>query len=186
MTIVYFVRHAKPDLSVHDDLTRPLTKSGLEASQLVTKFLQDKEIDQVFSSPFKRAIDTVKHFAEDRQMPVKVIDDFRERKISDHWIEDFNGFAKRQWEDFDYKLPAGDSLNEVQERNIVALKILLRDYPDQKLVIGTHGTSLSTIMNYFDSSFDYDFFNRIKGYMPFIIRLTFSGEKLVDVEERLI
>lgn len=186
MTIVYFVRHAKPDLSVHDDLTRPLTKSGIEASQLVTKFLQDKEIDQVFSSPYKRAIDTVKYFAEESQLEVNVIDDFRERKISDHWIEDFNGFAKRQWEDFDYKLINGESLHEVQERNVVALKILLRDYKGEKLVIGTHGTSLSTIMNYFDSSFDYEFFDRIRGYMPFIIRLTFSGEKLVDVEELLI
>lgn len=186
MTTVYFVRHAKPDLSVYDDLTRPLTKSGVQASRLVTKFLRDKEIDHVFSSPFKRAIDTVKHFANDSQLSIEVIDDFRERKISDHWIEDFNDLVEKQWGDFDYKLINGESLHEVQERNVVALKILLRDYPDQKLVIGTHGTSLSTIMNYFDSSFDYDFFNRIKGYMPFIIRLTFSGEKLVDVEERLI
>ena len=28
MTTVYFVRHAQPDLSVHDDLTRPLTERG--------------------------------------------------------------------------------------------------------------------------------------------------------------
>lgn len=30
MTTVYFVRHAQPDLSVHDDLTRPLTEKGLQ------------------------------------------------------------------------------------------------------------------------------------------------------------
>ena len=186
MTTIYFVRHAEPDLSIHDDLMRPLTESGLQASKLVTKFLFDQEIDRVFSSPFKRAIDTVKDFAEVKQLPVEVIADFRERKVSDKWIEDFHSFARRQWADFDYKLPNGDSLNEVQVRNIGALKKLLRDYPEQKLVIGTHGTSLSTILNYFDQSYDYHFFNRIKSYMPFIVCLRFDGETLVNVEEFLI
>lgn len=94
MTTIYFVRHAESDLSIYDDLTRPLTEEGLQASKSVTKFLLDQEIDHVFSSPFKRAIDTVKDFADQSQLSVEVIDDFRERKVSDEWIEDFNCFAK--------------------------------------------------------------------------------------------
>lgn len=29
MTHLYYVRHAQPDYSVHDDLTRPLTEKGM-------------------------------------------------------------------------------------------------------------------------------------------------------------
>jgi len=38
--------------------------------------------------------------------------------VGNVWIEDFNSFAKKQWEDFDYKLSDGESLREVQNRNI--------------------------------------------------------------------
>ena len=62
MTIIYFVRHAKPDWSVHIDATRPLTEQGLRERALVTEYLLDKGVDLVFSSPYKRAVDTVKHF----------------------------------------------------------------------------------------------------------------------------
>ena len=63
MTHLYYVRHAQPDYSVHDDLTRPLTEKGMRDCALVTDFLTDKSIDRVFSSPYKRAVDTVQPFA---------------------------------------------------------------------------------------------------------------------------
>ncbi len=38
MTHLYYVRHAQPDYSVHDDLTRPLTEKGMRDCALVTDF----------------------------------------------------------------------------------------------------------------------------------------------------
>lgn len=183
MTTVYFVRHAKPDFSIHDDLTRPLTKEGLQDSKRMTDFLIDKQIDHVYSSPYLRAIDTIKDFAKRAQLHIKLVEDFRERKVSDEWIEDFDGFAKMQWQDWDYRLPDGESLNQVQRRNVAALRELINQHPNQNIVIGTHGTSMSAMLNYFDHHFDYQFFNRIKHEMPLIICAKFNGENLVDVEE---
>lgn len=37
---------------------------GLRDRTLVTEFLMDKQIDAVLSSPYKRAMDTVRDFAE--------------------------------------------------------------------------------------------------------------------------
>ena len=61
-TTVYFVRHAQPNYKNHDDMLRELSAKGLQDRKLVTNFLKDKEIDMVFSSPYKRAVDTVKDF----------------------------------------------------------------------------------------------------------------------------
>ena len=44
MTKAYFVRHAKPDFSIKDDLLRPLTEEGIEDSKKVTEFLLNKNI----------------------------------------------------------------------------------------------------------------------------------------------
>ena len=185
MTKVYFVRHAKPDISIQDDLTRPLTEEGIKDSKKATEFLLDKDITKVYSSPYKRSIDTIKDFAESMNLEINIIDDFRERKIDDVWIEDFNKFAKEQWNNFDYKLPNGESLNEVKKRNVIALKDIIRVNPNQNMVIGTHGTALSTIINYYDENFDYAQFERIKHRMPYIVCITFDGDNAVSIEEFL-
>lgn len=186
MAKVYFVRHAQPDLSVQDDLTRPLTEKGIVDSKKVTEFLLDKKITKIFSSPYKRAYDTIKDFAEKSNLNITIIDDFRERKIDDVWIEDFNEFARKQWDDFDYKLERGESLNEVQKRNIKALQEILEKYPDDNIVIGTHGTALSTIINFYNKNFNYDDFERIKPLMPHIVYIDFEGLEAKEIKEYIL
>lgn len=70
-TNVYFVRHAEPDLSNHDDLTRALTDKGMRDRLLVTAYLAERHIDAVYSSPFRRAYDTVADFAENAAIQVQ-------------------------------------------------------------------------------------------------------------------
>ena len=62
MTIVYFVRHAEPNYENYDDRNRELTAKGLADRKIVTNYLADKGIEAVLSSPYKRAIDTVRDF----------------------------------------------------------------------------------------------------------------------------
>ena len=181
MTTIYFVRHAEPNYANHNDETRELSAKGLEDRKLVSEYLKDKHIDIVLSSPYKRAIDTVKHFADNNNHTVKIIDDFRERKV-DVWMDDFNAFCKRQWDDFSYKLPGGEALCEVQERNIRALKQVLKEYKDKAIVVGSHGTALCTIIHYFDNTFGYEDFEEIKSLMPWIVRFTFSGNTMQEME----
>lgn len=174
MTTVYFVRHAQPNHANHDDMSRELTEKGLADSKLVTKFLSDKNVDGAFSSPYKRSVDTIRNFTDSKGLEINIVNDFRERKIDSCWIEDFNSFAKDQWSDFDYKLSDGESLREVQARNISALNRVLDKYKNKTIVIGSHGTALSTIVNFYDKSFDYSNFEKIKGLMPWIVKFTFQ------------
>ena len=183
MTTVYFVRHAEPNYNNHDDATRELSAKGLEDRKLVTEFLKDKEIDVVLSSPFKRAYDTVAPFAEGKGLEIQVVDDFRERRIDSCWIEDFKSFSKAQWADFTYKLSDGECLGEVQERNIFALNKVLDEFPNKSIVVGSHGTALSTIINYYDNTFGYDDFDRIRGLMPWIVKFSFEGKNCVEMEK---
>ncbi|MCH1965399.1 histidine phosphatase family protein [Paraclostridium sordellii] len=182
MNKIYFVRHAKPDFSVHDDLTRPLTDKGIIDSKNICEFLKEKSVNKIYSSPYKRAIDTIKELAQNLNIKIEVVDDFRERKISNIWIEDFNKFSKSQWENFEYKLNDGESLNEVQSRNIKALHKILNENSNQNIVIGTHGTALSTIINYYDKTFDYLSFTKIKDIMPFIVCMEFEKTNVLNID----
>ena len=182
VTTVYFVRHAQPNYNNHDDATRELTEKGLQDRKLVTEFLRDKQINAVLSSPYKRAVDTVKDFADTYGFAIRLVDDFRERKIESTWIEDFKGFSKKQWSDFDYKLSDGESLREVQTRNISALKQVLDEYTGKTVVVGSHGTALCTILQYFNPSFGYDDFDQIRPLMPWIVKFTFENDTCPEIQ----
>ena len=177
MTRVYFVRHAEPNYENHDDMLRELSPRGMKDRKLVTAFLSDKKIDVVLSSPFKRAVDTIADFAKKNHLTIETIDGFRERKVDSCWIEDFASFSKRQWNDFDYKLSDGECLKEVQDRNLAALNTVLEKYNGKNVVIGSHGTALSTIINYYDNSFCYEDFENIRFVMPWIVEFVFDADK---------
>ena len=183
MTTVYFIRHAEPNYNNHNDAARELTEKGMLDRELVTAYLEDKGVDIVLSSPYKRSVDTVKHFADLHKMTITLIEDFRERQVDSVWIKDFDGFCRKQWQDFSYKLSDGETLAEVQERNIAALKDVLEHFQDKTIVVGSHGTALSTIINYYDSSFRYEDFMKIKTLMPWIVKFIFKGDKLVSIEK---
>lgn len=183
MTTVYFVRHAEPNYNNHDDASRELTAKGMRDRKLVTSFLAGKAVDVILSSPYKRAIDTVADLAAVRNLEITQIEDFRERKVESVWIDDFTGFCKRQWADFDYKLKDGETLNQVQRRNIAALNAVLLKYTNKTIIVGSHGTALSTIINHYDGKFGYEEFNRIKNLMPWIVKFTFEGLTCLSIEE---
>ncbi|MDD3243170.1 MAG: histidine phosphatase family protein [Eubacteriales bacterium] len=183
MTNVYFVRHAQPDTSDHRDRQRGLTQKGLRDRELVTRYLWDKEITAVFSSPYRRAVDTVEPFARQRGLEIRLEEDFRERTVGDGWIEDFDAFTRRQWADFSYKLAQGESLGEVQKRNVEALFRAARAHKNENIVIGSHGTALSTVIRHFRPGYGYADFRRVKGVFPYIVRLALDGDALTQLEE---
>lgn len=183
MTQLYFVRHAQPLYRCHDDASRELSPKGLADREAVTAFLMDKQIDVILSSPYRRAVDTVRHFADTVRMPIIHVACFREREVAGEWIDDFDSFCRKQWADFDYRLPGGESLREVQGRNIEGVMRVLREYPDQHVVIGGHGTSISTVLNHYDPTFGYEGFESIRRLMPWVVRLDFDGDDFRGMEK---
>jgi 2,3-bisphosphoglycerate-dependent phosphoglycerate mutase len=181
MTSIFFVRHAQPDESCLDDRAKPLTSQGLEDSEEVTSVLSNYSIDIFISSPYKRSIDTITACAQKFKMKIHTDERFRERKRG----ESANNLLRRRWDDFTFCEKDGESLGEVQARNIEALKEILHSYPNMNIVIGTHGTALSTILNYYDSSFNCDGFESIWECMPYIIRCDFDNGNLIAREELL-
>ncbi len=182
MTHVYFIRHAEPNYENHDDATRELTAKGLADRQLVTDFLAERDVDVVLSSPFRRAVDTVRDFADRYGLSVTTVEHFRERQVDGGWIEDFTAFSQRQWADFRYKLPGGESLEEVQRRNIAALEQVLRQHRDKTIAIGSHGTALSTIIHFYQPDFGFEDFQRIQALMPWVVHFTFDGKTCTAID----
>ena len=180
-TIVYFVRHAEPNNQNHDEMTRELTPKGMADRALVTAFLADKRVNAVLSSPYKRAVDTVSHYAKAYGMEVTTIEGFHEQRV-DGWVNDFFAFVHRQWTDFDARLGGGETLREVQQRNMAALHGVLERYAGRTVVIGSHGTALSCIVNHYQPAFGEEDFLKILHLTPWVVRFTFDGAHCLGIE----
>ncbi|MCM1498152.1 MAG: phosphoglycerate mutase family protein [Clostridium sp.] len=177
MTKVFFVRHAQPEHAWKEDRTRPLTEEGKKDSTIVLEFFKDKKIEMFYCSPYRRSMDTIADTAA--FFKKDIITDERLREREKGLAGNTYGMFQKRWADHDFHEECGESIAMVQKRNIEMLNKILSDNQDKEIVVGTHGTALSTIMNFYDNGFGCEDFLRIIDWMPYIIELDFEGDKLV-------
>lgn len=177
---IYFIRHAETIYSSEDqDFNRPLSQKGLkDAKELINDF-KDIQIDAIYSSPYLRAIDTIKPIAETKELEIFLINNLKERKVADHYIDDFFEFATNQWNDFEYSLPGGESLKEVQKRGIKALQKIINNHQEGNIIVAGHGTWLGVMLNHFDNFYDYEFWKTIQ--MPDIFLFKYKKNSLSEI-----
>ncbi len=181
MTKVYFVRHAQPEHDWCDDRTRPLTAEEKADSGIVLDTLKDKSIDIFYCSPYKRSMDTIADTASYYGKEILTDERLRERAKGENG--NVCGMFEKRWNDHNYHEENGESLRMVQERNIAALTEILAGNKDKNIVIGTHGTALSTILNFYHPQFGCKDFLRIIDWMPYIIELDFEETTLTAIQE---
>lgn len=137
------------------------------------EFLKDKKIDAFYCSPYKRSMDTIAEAAD--FFTKEIITDERLREREKGPDGNNHGMFQKRWADHNYHEEGGESIAMVQNRNIEALNEILSDNTDKDIVIGTHGTALSTILNFYDNNFGCEDFLRIIDWMPYIIELDFES-----------
>ena len=76
-----------------------------------------------------------------------------------------------------------NSLSLTQKAGIEAIGDILEKYDGKSILIGTHGTALSTIINRYDASFGLVAYMRIINYMPYVVRMDFEGKEYIGMEE---
>lgn len=186
LTHVYFVRHAQPVHGHREDRTRPLTQEGKQDTALVTQTLADKHIDCFYCSPYLRSLDTIRPAAAQYGLPIREDERLRERQAGEQGnasLRAENSPLRRRWQDFSWHEPGGESIGSVQTRNIQALKEILAENQGKNIAFGTHGTALSSILNYYRPNFGCEDFLRILDWMPYIVELTFDGQTLLTFRD---
>lgn len=154
MKTIYFMRHSEPlkpiNINNDDSLQVQNEKWGLTVSgeKLAEKKSQLNELanfDMVISSNYVRAISTAKYFTKNK---ILIDENFGERKFGiNSWDELPKDFGKKQFDDFNYKLPKGESINEVIEREYNSLINILNNYHDKKILIVGHSTALASLLS---------------------------------------
>lgn len=154
MKTIYFMRHSEPlkptNLNNSDSLQIQnekwgLTINGERLAQTKSKHVELNDFDIVISSNYVRAISTAKYFIHNEMF---IDENFGERKFGiNSWDELPKDFWEKQYNDFDYKLQNGESINEVSNREYDSLEKILNTYHDKKVLIVGHSTAFASLFS---------------------------------------
>lgn len=181
-TALYFIRHAQSEYMEGQERERGLTEQGKRDAATVAGLLHREQIQSFYSSPYRRAVDTIQGLAEVSGGIVVTEEDLRERELSGPEVkhEHFRKAKQRLYDDPAFAYSGGESGEVAGARAIAVIQRILDRHPGQKIVIGTHGDIMTLIFNYYDPSYGYDFWANTT--MPDIYKLEFDRDgRLVQV-----
>ncbi|MCM3665398.1 histidine phosphatase family protein [Mesobacillus subterraneus] len=173
MKTIYLVRHAS---AAGQPIDAPLTEQGRKQALTLVNFFKQKEIDIIYSSPFKRALDTIKPLSDSRE--INVIEDSRlgERVLSTVNFEDWREKLKQSFDDFNLVFEGGESHSAGMERAKSLIEDVLCSEEDHILLV-SHGNMTTLLMRYFNESFGYDCLMEMTN--PDVFELVVSNEKTI-------
>ena len=173
---VCLVRHAHAVWS--EDEQRPLSPSGALAALALAERLASLPITAIYSSTSRRAIDTVAPLANRLRISIVTDADLRERELPP--VSDFDAAVRGSWQFPETAPSGGESNRAAQSRGVAVIRRILAQHTGEEVVVATHGTLLTLILNDFDPSIGYEFWQRLS--FPDIVRATFAGDRLVAAD----
>jgi 2,3-bisphosphoglycerate-dependent phosphoglycerate mutase len=179
MADFYLVRHAHADWA--PDEQRPLSSRGQEDALRVAELLCGLPITRIYSSPYRRALQTVTLLASRVGLPVQVEPDLRERELGNAPGEyDFLAAVKQTWQNPAFSFAGGEPNFAAQRRGIALVQRLQVQFPVESLVLSTHGNLLALVLQHYDPRMDYAFWKALTMPDVYLLSLSQAGEWVIS------
>lgn len=161
MKQLILIRHCQSE-GQHKD--SPLTLHGVNQAHRLALFLREHElqVDRIISSPFMRAMETIRPFANEENIPIEQDVRLEERVLSDEPIDDWLDVLETSFQDFDFSLSGGESTNDALQRGLEVLHEMWQDHTHDCGVIVTHGNLLSILLAHFIKEFGFEDWKQLK------------------------
>lgn len=130
-----------------------------------------QNVTVIYSSPFVMSLGTAKYLSQALEKEIHIDSLIGERKIGALGDKKISMIAEFQENDFTYKLPGGESLNDVNIRMKRFMSNLLEEHPDKEIAVFTHNVAITSYLSsYCEKGFNLD--NRLI--------LNFSDDAIID------
>lgn len=144
-TTFFFVRHGESEANAghrfSGRLDSPLTERGRRQAVAVADALIDVPFDRIVATPLSRSLDTALVIARRRRMPVEVEPGLIEIDVGDRTGAHFDEVrGLPEWKDDGFvSWPGGESLEQVLERALRAIRRLARETTGGTVLVIGHG-----------------------------------------------
>jgi 2,3-bisphosphoglycerate-dependent phosphoglycerate mutase len=144
---LYLVRHAQSlPIAERGFAGWPLSELGVEQAERLADLLSTLGIEQVFSSPFTRTLDTARPFSKRQTLEITLVPDLRERLIVNDNCHPSDEVWRRSWEDFNFALPECEPSAAAQARICRAVADVARR-TNRVSALFTHGNVIGLFLN---------------------------------------
>lgn len=149
---IYIIRHCEAEGQSCDS---PLTEKGFIQANQLAEFLSDIKVDRVISSPFLRAIQTIKPFAENMNIIIEEDNRLSERVLSSTFFPDWMNKLEVTFNDMDVKYENGESSNEAMKRIVEVVNDVVASHSKNTMIVA-HGGIISLLLHYYDKNFGFE------------------------------
>ncbi len=168
---VFLIRHCQ---SSGQAPTASLTTLGQQQARDLSPILVRLSIGSVYSSPYKRAKDTIQPFAKKTGLGIHFLDAFAERVLAPTDQPDWLDHIRKSFDDPAYALPGGESLNNCAARMRSGLEIACAQSKGNLAVV-SHGNAIAALLMQLTSGFGFEDWRGMQN--PDIFRLSFHENK---------
>ena len=155
MTTLYFVRHGESEANAAHRFSgrsdSPLTVRGHEQALAVAEALRDIRVDRIIATPLSRSLDTALVIARERRMPVYVERELIEIDVGERTGATFDEVrGLPDWKDDGFVAwPGGETLEQVLERALRAVRRIARETPEGTVLVIGHGGVTRILVSHF-------------------------------------
>src|SRR5690348_10981496 len=133
---LYIIRHCKAE---GQDPDANLTPEGREQAETLASFLIGRGIEQIITSPFARARQSITPLATRQNIPVTTDARLVERVLGSGHLENWQELLRTSFEDLDLCLTGGESSRTAMQRGVAALDDVLKNQDTECVAIVSHG-----------------------------------------------
>ena len=202
--VIYLIRHSSPFIEIDNysdynnvswhDYNRNMILSVLgekKASELI-KIDELNGIKDIYSSDSFRAIATAKYLSEANNTKIKLDERINERDFGVDYLNQLpDDFTKKSFDDKNFKVFNGESLNEMDKRFNDFIEELLNSDKDKTIIV-IHGIML---LSFFQNNCDFEYDENTitvkynnktivenKPKSPGVYKITYVDKKIIDID----
>lgn len=148
------IRHGLPVRSeVSDGIADPeLAEAGHTQARHLAEYLASEQIDALYSSPQRRALQTAEPISTNKRLPISVVDDVAEwDRMSSSYIpvEELRASNDPRWQ----AMKRGDwiadgSPLEFRQRVVNAIEHLIGEHHGERIVVSCHGGVINAFLSH--------------------------------------
>jgi 2,3-bisphosphoglycerate-dependent phosphoglycerate mutase len=169
LTTVDLVRHAHADWT--PDENRPLSARGRADASALARRLDGVPVDAIYTSPARRAVETIEPLAWACGLDPAIVEDLRERTSTVPSGVAFEDAVAALWADPDRSVHGSESNRGAAARGRRVVDEVLARHPGGRVVLSTHGNLLALTIGTFDPSFGFGAWRALT--FPDVWRLAF-------------
>lgn len=175
-TLVLLIRHAesRPEKTTPEP-DWPLSETGRRQARELITILAPQRIDSLYSSPFRRAVDTLRPFADAHSLSIEIEHDLRERRLVPGFREDIPDLIRQAWRDLSFALPDCESGLACRRRVRDCIDRLARENAGRTIAVASHGNAIGLYLSSLDPLFGYDDWANMRN--PDVFRVRYAASR---------